>query len=131
MYFKVLGQCSKCQSKGKKIALKRIFNHVNDISSLKNGVEYFICKTPACEVVYFSIKNEFLTTQLNKEVGYKNSSSKEASVCYCYNIKKYEINANTIEQIQTKMSETPCACESRNVYASCCQKEIKKLLNNL
>ncbi len=128
MIFKVDGQCPKCAKRGKKISLKKMKSHVDDISYIKEHFNYYVCKNSHCEVVYFNIMNEFLTHQLNKEVGYKKSSSSDATICYCYNIKKSQLNSNTIGYIKTKMEEYPCDCEKRNPYNSCCLNEIKKLL---
>lgn len=130
MIFKQEGHCPKCASKGAKIAHKTLLLHVDDISYIHEEFDYFICKNSACDVVYFNIINEFLTSQLNKSVGYKQSSSKDALICYCYNIKKEQLNEHTLAYIETKMEECPCACEQRNPYGSCCLKEIKKLQKN-
>lgn len=127
MIFKAEDQCPKCKIKGKKISIEYMINHINDISTLRNDFEYHICKNPKCEVVYFNIKNEYTTKELNKEVGYKNSSSSNANICYCYNIKKSELNEDVINTIKVKMKKSPCICEIRNPYSSCCMIEIKKL----
>ena len=130
MIFKQEGFCPKCATKGKHIALEKMLLHVDDISYLHEEFDYFVCKNNSCEVVYFNIINEFLTTQLNKSVGYKQSSSEDALICYCYNIKKAQLNEHTIDFIESKMEEYPCACEQRNPYGGCCLKEIKKLQEN-
>lgn len=128
MIFKVEGQCSQCQTKGKKISLESMNNHVDDISFLRDEFDYHICKNSDCEVVYFNIVSQFTLTQLNKEIGYKRASSENANICYCYNIKKSQLNVHTIDFIKSKMEEYPCACDIRNPYGSCCQSDIKKLL---
>lgn len=128
MIFKVEGQCPKCAQKGKSISIKKMRHHVDDISFLHDEFEYYVCQNSACEIVYFNIINEFYTYQLNKEVGYKQSSSQEANICYCYNIKKSDLNEYTIGYIETKMEEYPCECKTRNPYGNCCKKHIKKLM---
>lgn len=127
MIFKVEGQCPQCAQKGKKISLKKMKLHVDDLSYITDAFDYYICKNGSCEVVYFNIANQFLTSQLNKEVGYKHNSSDNALICYCYNITKSQLNEHTIGYIETKMEEYPCECAKRNPYGSCCMKEIKKL----
>lgn len=128
MIFKVEGLCPNCKKKGKKISLLKMKNHVDDISFLRDEFTYYICKNSACETVYFSIVSQFTTAQLNKEVGYKNSSSANANICYCYNIKKSQLNEHIIGFIESKMEEYPCDCATRNPYATCCRSEVKKLL---
>jgi len=128
MVFKAEGICPKCKSKGKQVSKDSMLHHVDDISYIKEQFDYYICKNALCEVVYFNILNEYLYTHLNKEVGYKSFSTSNANICYCYNIKKQDLNEHTIGIIETKMDEYPCACEVRNPYGSCCRKEIKKLM---
>ncbi len=128
MIFKVEGQCPNCAQKGKKIARDAMIHHVDDIAFLRDEFDYFVCKNSHCDTVYFSIVSEFDVHQLNKEVGYKNSSTQKANICYCYNINKEELHTNTAGIIETKMEEYPCACEQRNPYGTCCLGEIKKLL---
>ena len=131
MIFKAQGQCPRCAQKGKKIALKKMRNHVDDISFLRDEFDYYICKNESCDMVYFSIVSEFTTFELNKEVGYKNSASNNANICYCYNLKKQDLNEYTIGFIETKIEEYPSACEERNPYASCCLGAIKKMQKSL
>lgn len=128
MIFKKEANCPDCQTKGKKISSKKILNHVKDISAIDIIFQYYLCKNPDCNIVYFNINNKFLTTQLNKEVGYKNSSSTKANICYCYDIKKDELDENTLNKIETKMQKFSCYCQIRNPYAKCCMSEIKKLM---
>jgi hypothetical protein len=129
MIFKKEANCPNCQSKGKKISSKKMLNHIKDISAIDIIFQYYICKNEDCDIVYFNINNKFLTTQLNKEVGYKNSSSKKADICYCYDIKKDELNKNTLNKIEAKMQKFSCYCQIRNPYGKCCMSEIKKLMN--
>lgn len=128
MQFKAEGQCPKCHTKGKVIALKKMINHVDDLSFIKDRFDYFVCKKSSCENVYFNISNEFTVDQLNKEVGYKQSSSEDANICYCYNIKKSELNEFIFELIEEKMEFFPSSCGIRNPYGKCCLVEIKKVL---
>lgn len=130
MIFKAEGICPNCHKKGKTTSLKKVRHHVDDISFLRDDFDYHICKNSDCNTVYFSINSQFNMKQLNKEVGYKNSSSEDALICYCYNIKKSDLDKNTLGFVQTKMDEYPCECEIRSPYHDCCQKEIRKLSKN-
>lgn len=131
MIFKAQGQCPRCAQKGKNVALKKMKHHVDDISFLRDEFDYYICKNESCDIVYFSIVSEFSTQQLNKEVGYKKSASDSANICYCYNIKKSDLNEHTLGFIETKMEEYPSSCGIRNPYGVCCTGAIKKMQKNL
>lgn len=128
MIFKVEGLCPKCKSKGKSIKKQAMMNHVDDISFVKD-FDYYVCMESSCEVVYFNIQNEFLHTQMNKELGYKNYSSEDATVCYCYGLKKNELNEHSVGYLETKMEEYPRACGTRNPTGKCCKGYIKKMIN--
>jgi excinuclease UvrABC ATPase subunit len=129
MIFKVQGVCPKCKGKGTKINLKSMQNHVDDISYIKD-FQYHVCMNKSCEVAYFNVQNEFLYTQLNKELGFKEYSSNNAHICYCYGIQKAQLNEHTLGYIDTKMEEYPSACSIRNPSGKCCKKYIKKMLHD-
>lgn len=128
MFFKVEGICPKCSTKGKSVALNKMIIHVNDISKVDGNIEHYVCKNSSCDVVYFNIKSNFLVNDINKEIGYKDSASTNGAVCYCYGVKKSELNDSTIEMIESKMELVPRSCGTRNPYTVCCVGEIKKML---
>lgn len=127
MQFNALGICSTCKKKGKRLDSSVLGYHVSDISKIQN-LDYFLCKDPECEVVYFSLQNFFTCRDLNKEVGFKNYSSPEANLCYCFNHKKKDINEHTLSSIEKKMKNIDCKCEIRNPQGSCCMASIKKFI---
>lgn len=129
MLFSALGICSTCKEKGKRLDSSVLLYHVNDISKIQN-TEYFLCKNPECEVVYFSLENIFTCKELNKEVGFKNYSSAEANLCYCFNHKKKDIDEHTLGDIEEKMKTAGCKCEIRNPQGSCCLSGIKKFIKD-
>jgi hypothetical protein len=125
MQFNALGICSHCKKKGKRLDRSVLNYHVSDISKIQNA-DYFLCKSPDCEVVYFSLKNIFTCKELNKEVRFKNYSSPEENLCYCFNHKKKDIDEHTLGDIEEKMKSVGCKCEIRNPQGFCCMSGIKK-----
>ena len=129
MQFLPMGICPTCKEKGTKVERSTLFYHISDISKIKDN-EYFICKNPNCETVYFSTSSLFTCKELNKEIGLKKSSSSDALICYCFNHKKSDVNSTTITDIESKMKNFGCKCEIRNPYAGCCMSGIKKFLKD-
>lgn len=119
--------CPKCREKGTKIDKKVLTYHLDDISKIRDD-EYLICKNPECKIIYFALTHSFTCRELNKEVGFKNYSSQQANLCYCYNHKKSDIDENSIKKIQEKMKTIGCKCETRNPIGGCCMASIKKYL---
>ncbi len=124
MQFLAKGICPICKQKGNTVDKNVLLHHINDISKIKNDA-YFTCKSSKCEIIYFSLSHSFTCKELNKEVGIKKFSSPEANMCYCFNIKKKDIDENSISKIKQKMKDITCQCEIRNPFGSCCMSGIK------
>lgn len=125
--FQVIGQCPLCRQKGSSVGVQTVSIHVNDISTVQKDKEYWVCKNPLCECVYFGgtlVKN----FDLNKEFGLKENSSPNAHLCYCFNVTKKSIDEHDIQAIETKMDQYGCQCVMRNITGKCCLNDIKKYL---
>lgn len=127
MLFTIIGICPSCHQKGKSVEQEILFYHIDDISKIVQD-NYFFCGSEACKIVYFSSKVHFEYHELNKEVGIKSYSSQDAHLCYCFNIKKKDIDGQTIKSVQSKMASFGCKCTIRNPQGVCCQKDIKHSL---
>ncbi len=120
-------KCPLCGIKGTKIEKDTLLNHVKDISKIGNG-GYSFCNHPSCDAVYFSGSDVFTTSMINKELGCKENSSEQATLCYCYNYLKGElIDEALIEKINIRINHYGSRCDLRNPSGKCCLSEIKQL----
>jgi len=128
--------CPNCNRKGQ--AVDRITLDSLLKNSAKNSLSnfpYLFCKTPTCEVVYFSEKQNdlFEKSDLNVHVGLKETKD-PIPVCYCYRYSARDIlddaretGRSTIkEKIIQKVKEKDCFCERSNPSGSCCLGEVTK-----
>jgi hypothetical protein len=88
---------------------------------------YYFCTDTHCDVVYFGEdKSLILRDEMRETVGQK-SRHPQRTVCYCFDIKRSDIqhNPQPLKQFvieQTKDSQ--CDCRIRNPSGKCCLKEF-------
>ncbi|WP_456450977.1 hypothetical protein [Hydrogenimonas sp.] len=124
--FKAPGVCPRCKAKAEPVGRETVAVHVKDLSRLKEG-DYHFCKTPECEVVYFSLDHEFLHDELIREIGIKSYSSDEACICYCFSYAKGAITPDSFEERNEKVKTAGCNCALRNPSGKCCTQDFKAL----
>lgn len=99
--------------------------------------EFCFCKTPTCEVVYFSDgKTLFRKSDLPVPVGLKEPSDPTAPVCYCFGWTPQKIRAEieatgrstVIEQIKAQVKTGHCYCEVTNPQGSCCLGNVARVV---
>jgi len=120
-------KCPNCNQKGQKVENDTIIHHVKDISKMGDG-GYSYCSNPHCDVVYFRDKEIFTTAMINKEIGFKDTSSDFGAVCFCYNYSKLELyNDSLIDKINIRIDTYGSRCDLRNPSGKCCIKQIKQM----
>lgn len=124
MSFQTIGECPLCHQKGTSVGVKTVSIHVNDISTVQDDKEYWVCKNSRCKCVYFG-GSLVKTSDLNKEFGFKEISSPNADLCYCFNVAKKDIDGYSIQIIRAKMDQYGCQCVTRNITGKCCLNDIK------
>ncbi|BDY12896.1 hypothetical protein [Hydrogenimonas cancrithermarum] len=122
--FKAPGICPRCKGKGSGVKKETMAVHVKDLSKLDDA-EYFFCRTPECEVVYFSLENEFLHDEMIREIGVKSYSSEDACICYCFGYTKGNITPDSFEARNAKTKTAGCNCSLRNPQGKCCTQDFK------
>ena len=120
-------KCPACNQKGQKVENDTMIHHVKDISKMGDG-GYSYCSNPQCNVVYFRDKELFTTDMINKEIGFKNSSSDQGAVCFCYNYTKSVLYDDAlVDKINIRIDNYGSRCDLRSPSGKCCIKEIKKM----
>ena len=129
--------CPICGQKGVKVNIETPKALLNDccVSKIKDNVDYKWCKTPDCEISYYSSNSDhfFKTDELKVRATVKDDSL-DVHVCYCFNYTRLsilnEINATgdtkALEIIKTKMKDPGCFCETSNPEGNCCLGNVTK-----
>ncbi|MGH7449892.1 MAG: putative iron-sulfur cluster-binding metallochaperone [bacterium] len=114
---------------------RRTLEHLlkpDKLDSLRN-VQYYYCKEPTCNVVYFSNENVsfFTTDDVTVKVFVKDQSDK-APVCYCFNWTRARIKQQIKEtgqstaamEIAREIKAGNCACDLKNPKGECCLGDV-------
>jgi hypothetical protein len=103
-------------------------------------VEYLFCKTQNCPVVYFSPDGEqtFRVEQVRERVYQKEPESDDVFVCYCFRHTMGELRAASsesrmaiVDDINTGINASQCACDLRNPQGSCCLGNVRGLIKRI
>ncbi len=121
-------KCPHCKKSGKRVEHDTMLHHIKDISTLSKN-RYYYCASFECDIVYFNKHDApYTTAMLNKEIGFKEGSSDQAAVCFCYHYMKSELyNPSIIEKINIRINNYGSRCDIRNPSGKCCLKDIKKV----
>lgn len=122
-------RCPRCGQPGQPVGLRTLKHQVKP-EHLKAVEEssFCICRTPSCQVVYYSHGGAILTkTDVRFRVGFKETAD-PVQLCYCFGFTE----AMVVEEIRTtgkcdiplriaaEVKNGNCACEIRNPQGSCC-----------
>ena len=119
-------KCPECGKKGHSVKNETMIHHVKDISKISDG-KYSFCNNPECDVVYFKGDNTFTVDMVNKEIGLKDSSSDQGTICYCYGYPKSELfEKNLTDKINIRIDNYGSRCDLRNPNGKCCIDDIKR-----
>ena len=101
--------------------------------------EFCFCKTPSCEVVYYSDGQAlFRKDDLAVRVGLKEPNDPTAPACYCFGWTPEKIRAEieragrstAIDQIKAQVKAGNCFCEVTNPQGSCCLGNVAKAVQD-
>jgi hypothetical protein len=114
---------------GTEVSAKTISHHLKQAWQWKDeGVRYFFCADPDCDVVYFGDDDSIITkAQLRTTVGVKETSN-DAPACYCFGISKADaINDPGIrEYVMSQTKHAQCSCDVSNPSGRCCLKDFPR-----
>ena len=129
------GQCPRCRNKGKNVATLTVKNLVQDHARVSASASYSFCRTPTCDVVYFSVENVFEKKDLKVPVGLKETAD-PLLLCYCFGYTREHIrreneakqSGSILKKIKAEVQAGFCACEVKNPSGTCCLGDITRAM---
>src|SRR5712691_1329919 len=115
------GLCPECRTKCKAVATLTVKSLVRDHTAVPAAAQFLFCRTPDCEVVYFSDRVLFKKPDLKVLVGAKETTG-PVPLCYCFEYDREDIrrdmdatgNTTILEKIKAEVQGGFCACEVKN-----------------
>ncbi len=131
------GLCPAWGKKGKAVATLTVKSLMRDHSRVSPSASYSFCRTPDCDVVYFSNNAGFHKRDLKVRVGIKETED-PVPLCYCFGYSRADIRRDIEElgstkipdQIRAEIQGGFCACEVKNPSGSCCLGDITRAVES-
>lgn len=120
-----LPHCPSCDRAGQKVQRITVEHQVcPDVQLAKGDAEFFLCRTPECQVAYYTMdgKDVIEQDQVRHKIWFKTSPG-PTPICYCLNITEEEILqhvavdqcCSTLKDIQQHTgANTGTACLTKN-----------------
>lgn len=132
------GFCPDCGKKGKSVATLTVKSLVRDHTRVAPSSSYSFCRTPDCDVVYFSDMTAFRKPDLKVRVGIKESTD-PAPLCYCFDYSRADIrrdieklgSTKIPDEIEVEIQSGFCACEVKNPSGSCCLGDVNRAVQEV
>jgi len=132
------GVCPGCNAKGKPVATLTVKSLVRDHTRVPADATFSFCRTPDCEIVYFSERTTFRKSDLKVRVGVKEQED-PIPVCYCFDYTRADIRRsiqeprkNQIpERIKAEVQAGFCACEVKNPSGTCSLGDIQRAIQEI
>lgn len=131
----VPGICPVCSAMAKSVSTLTVKSLVRDHTRVSAGSTYWFCRTPDCEVIYFSDKAVFRKPDVKVRVGLKERED-PIPLCYCFGYEREDVRreldlygACTIpDRIKAEVQAGFCACEVKNPAGSCCLGDVNRAI---
>ena len=128
------GVCPQCGTKGQSVSTLTVKSLVKDHTRVAQG-DYFFCRTPDCDAVYFSERGLFRKADLKVRVGRKETED-PIPLCYCFDYSRADIrqdveekgSTDILERIKAEVEAGYCACEVKNPSGHCCLGDVTRVI---
>lgn len=130
--------CPSCENDAARIATETVRNMVEPFGNrdIEDGVQYRICKTQGCEVVYFADEpnQQFPIGVIRERPNFKlDADADPYPLCYCFGYDKEHVEADIAEQGETDIDDwimgrvqaEECACQYKSPLGSCCLGNVR------
>jgi len=129
------GACPACGKKGKPVAVLTVKSLVRDHTHVPASVSCSFCRTPECDIVYFSDQAVFRKPDLKVRVGIKETAD-PVPLCYCFDYSREDVRRHIestgrttiLEEIKVEVQSGFCACEVKNPSGACCLGEVTRAI---
>lgn len=130
--------CPACGAKGQAVQVLTVKSLVREHNRVSPAASYMFCRTPDCDVVYFSADAIFRKPDVKVRVGLKENED-PMPLCYCFDYTREDVRRDLAEQGRTEIPERIkaeikagfCACEVKNPSGNCCLGNIIKVVYDL
>lgn len=130
--------CPGCSAKGRPVTTLTVKSLVRDHTRVPPDATFSFCRTPDCEIVYFSGRITFGKSDLKVRVGIKEQED-PIPVCYCFDYTRADISRSIQEFGKTQIPERIkaevqagfCACEVKNPSGTCCLGDIARAIQEI
>lgn len=127
--------CPACGAKGQAVQVLTVKSLVREHARVSPTASYMFCRTPSCDVVYFSAEAIFRKPEVKVRVGLKETED-PVPLCYCFGYTRQDVRRDLAEQGRTGIPEKIkaeiaagfCACEAKNPSGNCCLGNITKAI---
>ncbi len=127
------GFCPACVAKGRAVATLTVKSLVRDHARVPADASFSFCRTPECDVVYFSDAALFYKQDVKVRVGLK-ETEEPVPLCYCFDYSRADIRRDVEEtgnteipaRIKAEVQGGFCACEVKNPAGVCCLGAITR-----
>lgn len=125
------GFCPNCGKKGRSVATLTVKSLVRNHTHVAPSGAYLFCRTPDCDVVYFSESATFTKAELKVRVGIKETED-PLPLCYCFDYSRADIrrdieqlgSTKVPDEIKAEIEAGLCACEVKNPSGVCCLGDV-------
>lgn len=119
------GTCPSCATKAKSVSTLTVKSLVRDHTRVATDSAYWFCRTPDCDVVYFSDETVFRESDVKVRVGLKERED-PIPLCYCFGYDREDVmrdieasgTSRIPDRIKTEVQGGFCACEVKNPQAT-------------
>jgi hypothetical protein len=133
-----LGICPSCEKKARSVSTLTVKSLVRDHTRVSAGGSYWFCRTPECDVVYFSKKAVFRKPDVKVRVGLKEKQD-PIPLCYCFDYTREDIRSDIThrgqsdipDKIKAEVQGGFCACEIKNPSGACCLGDIGSAIQEM
>lgn len=127
------GICPACDQKAKSVPTLTVKSLIREHWRVPASASFSFCRTPECEVVYFSEEAVFHKADVKVRVGVKEKSD-PVPLCYCFGYSRADIRGeiasrgetNIPDRIKSEVQSGFCACKTKNPSGSCCLGDINR-----
>jgi len=113
------------------VATLTVKSLVRDHTRVPADGSYSFCRTPDCQVVYFSDHLAFRKPELKVRIGIKEQED-PVPLCYCFEYARADVRRDLVElgntdipdRIKREVQAGFCACEVKNPSGNCCLGDV-------
>lgn len=133
--------CPRCGTEARQIPTETVRNMIEPFGNqdVADEVQYRICKTQDCPIVYFADEREqqFEIDVIRERPNFKLSADAEPyPLCYCFGFDKEHVRetladdgeTNIADWITERVQAEECACRWKSPLGGCCLGNVREVI---